>query len=74
MVVTLYGNLKEYLDSVRQENIMDKKENKPNPMAEILAKKKAKQVFQVKQAGGKPVPKSGKGFGGAMIRRTGRGG
>jgi|APCry1669191812_1035378.scaffolds.fasta_scaffold425059_1 hypothetical protein len=54
---------------------MDKKESKPNPIAEILAKKKAKQVFQINQAGGKPVPKASKGFGGAnVVRRTGRGG
>ena len=54
---------------------MDKKENKPNPMAEILAKKTAKQVFQINQTSGKPMPKSSKGFGGRnVIRRTGRGG
>lgn len=52
-------------------------EKKPNPLAAILANKKAKQLnnnpFQNNKGGKGPKPS--KGFGGpAMIRRSGRGG
>jgi hypothetical protein len=52
-------------------------EKKPNPLAAILANKKAKQLNHnspQNSKGGK-IPKPSKGFGGpSMVRRSGRGG
>lgn len=52
-------------------------EKKTNPLAAILANKKAKQQNNNSFQNGKggKVPKPSKGFGGpAMVRRSGRGG
>ncbi len=50
-------------------------EKKPNPIAKLLAEKKAKQNMNSFNNKGGKVPKPSKGFGApSFVRRTGRGG